>query len=173
MAVRPIRTYGDPVLRLKAKRVAKIDSSIQHLIDDMIDTMRAAPGVGLAANQVGIPLRVAVIEMPEREGVITLINPEIVKRFGERILDEGCLSLPGYVGEIKRSVRVIVKARDRNGKEIRLKGEGLLAQALEHEIDHLDGVLYVDHLESPDKLHKQERPSPEDTQQEEVASEIA
>ncbi|MDO8670813.1 MAG: peptide deformylase, partial [Dehalococcoidia bacterium] len=115
MAVRPIRTYGDAVLRVKAKRVAKFDGSIQHLIDDMIDTMRAAPGVGLAAPQVGISLRVVVIELPEEEGVITLINPEIIKRFGERDIDEGCLSLPGYIGAIKRSVRVVVKGRDREG----------------------------------------------------------
>ncbi|MDO8669907.1 MAG: peptide deformylase [Dehalococcoidia bacterium] len=156
MAVRPIRTYGDAVLRVKAKRVAKFDGSIQHLIDDMIETMRAAPGVGLAAPQVGISLRVVVIEMPEEEGVITLINPEIIKRFGERDIDEGCLSLPGYIGAIKRSVRVVVKGRDREGKEMRLKADGLLAQAIEHELDHLDGVLYIDHLASPDMLHKLE-----------------
>ena len=87
-----------------------------------------------------------------------MINPEIVKRLGEREVDEGCLSLIGYVGEIKRAVRVVAKARDREGKEIRLRAEGLLAQAIEHEIDHLDGVIYIDHLEGPDKLHKLEEP---------------
>ena len=119
----------------------------------MIDTMQAVSGVGLAAPQVGISLRVVVIQIPEEE-VIILINPEIIKRQGERIVQEACLSVPGYQGEISRAEMVKVKARDKNGKEIRIKGVDLLAQALEHEIDHLDGVLYVDHIESPDKLWK-------------------
>lgn len=143
----------DPVLRRRAKRVAKIDGSVQKLVDDMIDTMRAASGVGLAAPQIGISLRIAVIEIPG-EDVITLINPEVIKRQGERVVREACLSVPGYQGEIKRSVTVKVKAQDREGKEIRLKGEELLAQALEHETDHLRGTLYIDHVESPDKLQK-------------------
>ena len=153
MAVLKIRTLPDPVLRRKAKRVANIDGSIQKLIDDMIDTMRAAPGVGLAAPQIGVPLRLAVIELPGEE-TITLINPEIIKRQGERMVEEACLSVPGYQGEIKRSVTVKVKAQDRQGREIRLKGEELLAHALEHELDHLNGTLYIDHIESPDKLWK-------------------
>jgi peptide deformylase len=153
MAVLQIRTLPDPVLRQKAKRVTKIDGSIHKLIDDMIDTMRAASGAGLAAPQIGVSLRIAVIELPEEE-VITLINPQVIKRIGERILEEGCLSVPGYRGEIKRAVTVKVKAQDRQGKEFRLKGEELLAQALEHEIDHLNGILYIDHLESPEKLFK-------------------
>jgi len=153
MAVIKIRTLPDPVLRQKAKRVANIDGSIQKLIDDMIDTMRAAPGVGLAAPQIGVLLRLAVIELPGGE-LITLINPAIIKKQGERIVEEACLSVPGYQGEIKRAVMVKVKAQDRQGKEIRLKGEELLAQALEHELDHLDGILYIDHIESPDKLWK-------------------
>jgi len=153
MAVLQIHTLPDPVLRQKAKRVTKIDGSIRKLIDNMIDTMRAASGAGLAAPQIGVSLRIAVIELPEEE-VITLINPQVIKRTGERILEEGCLSVPGYRGEIKRSVTVKVKAQDRQGKEFRLKGEELLAQALEHEIDHLNGVLYIDHLESPEKLFK-------------------
>jgi len=153
MAVLKIRTLPDPVLRLKAKRVTKIDASIQKLVDDMVDTMRAAPGVGLAAPQIGVSLRVAVIEIPG-ENVITLINPEVIKRQGERVLEEACLSVPGYQGEIKRSVTVRVKAQDRQGKEFRIKGEELLAQALEHETDHLNGTLYIDHIESPDKLFK-------------------
>jgi peptide deformylase len=118
----------------------------------MIDTLRADPNrAGLAAPQVGVLLRVAVIEVPEQE-LITLINPEIVKKEGERIVQEGCLSIPGYFGEIKRAVTVKVKAKDRDGKEFRLKAEGLLAQALEQEIEHLNGILYIDHLESPEKL---------------------
>jgi peptide deformylase len=152
MAVLQIRTLPDPILRQKAKRVAKIDGSIRKLIDDMIDTLRADPNrAGLAAPQVGKLLRVAVIGLPEQE-LITLINPEIVKKEGERIVQEGCLSVPGYFGEIKRAVTVKVKAKNRDGKEFRLKAEGLLAQALEQEIEHLDGVLYIDHLESEEKL---------------------
>ena len=151
MAVRAIRVLPDPVLRQKAKKVTKIDKSVQRLIDDMIETMRAAPGVGLAAPQIGVPLRVAVIEIPGDE-VMVLINPEIVKKQGERLVQEGCLSIPGYQGEVKRSVWVKVKAQDRQGRNIRLKGEELLAQALEHEIDHINGVLYVDRVEGPDKL---------------------
>jgi peptide deformylase len=153
MAILKIRTLPEPVLRQKAKRVANIDGSIQKLIDDMIDTMRAASGVGLAAPQIGVLLRLAVIELPGQE-VIILINPEIIKKQGERMVEEACLSVPGYQGEIKRAVAVKVKAQDRQGKEIRLKGEELLAHALEHELDHLNGILYVDHIESPDKLRK-------------------
>ena len=153
MAVTKVRTLPDPVLRQRAKRVNLIDSPIQKLIDDMIDTMRAVSGVGLAAPQIGISLRVAVIEIPGEE-VITLINPEVVKRQGERVVEEACLSVPGYQGEINRSVIVKVKAQDRQGKEIRIKGEDLLAQALEHETDHLNGTLYIDHVESSDKLFK-------------------
>jgi peptide deformylase len=124
----------------------------------MIATMRAAPGVGLAAPQIGVPLRVVVIEIPGNE-VMALINPEIAKRHGERLVQEGCLSVPGYQGELRRSVWVKVKAQDREGRKVRLKGEELLAQALEHEIDHINGVLYVDRVEEPDKLWKLESDS--------------
>jgi len=153
MAVLEIRTLPDPVLRRKAKRVTTIDGSIQKLIDDMIDTLRAVHGAGLAAPQIGVSLRIAVIGISEKE-VITLINPEIVRREGVRVVEEGCLSYPGYYGEIKRSEVVKVKAQNRQGKQFRLKGEELLAQALEHETDHLNGILYIDHVESPDKLWK-------------------
>ena len=153
MAVLPICVLPDSVLRQKAKRVTRIDGSVQRLIDNMVDTMRANSGVGLAATQVGVSLRIAVIEMPG-EDVITLINPEIIKRRGERLVTEACLSVPGYQGEIKRSIWVKVKAQDRQGRDIRIKGEELLAQALEHEIDHLSGILYIDHVECPDKLQK-------------------
>ena len=152
MAVLQIRTLPDPVLRQKAKKVNKIDDSIHKLIDDMIDTLHADPNrAGLAAPQVGVLLRIAVIEVPEHE-LITMINPEIVKKEGEQIVQEGCLSVPGYFGEIKRAVTVKVKAQDRYGKEFRLKAQGLLAQALEQEIEHLDGILYIDHLDNPEKL---------------------
>jgi peptide deformylase len=153
MAILPIRTLPDPVLRQKAKKVPGVDPSIRRLIADMIETMNDACGIGLAAPQIGVSLRIAVICMPE-EGAkeIVLINPEIIKKTGEREIEERCLSVPGYAGTIKRAVNVTAKARDENFKEIRIKADGLLAQALEHEIEHLQGILYVDHLASPDKL---------------------
>jgi len=154
MAVLPIHSFPDPVLKRKAKRVRTIDGSIKRLINDMIETMHADPGrAGLAAPQVGVSLRVIVIGIPEAED-IAIVNPEIVRRKGERLIDEGCLSLPGYYGQIKRSESVTIKGRDPNGKAIRIKADGLLAQALEHEIDHLNGTLYIDHLESMDELRR-------------------
>ena len=160
MAILPVRVVPDPVLRQKSKRVRTINDSIQKLISDMIETMHEAPGVGLAAPQVGVPLRVIVISLPEQED-IALINPGIMRKSGERLVNEGCLSIPGYVGEVKRAESVTVKGRNQNGKEIRIKADGLLAQALEHEIDHINGTLYIDQLESMDKLRKIE---PEETQ---------
>ena len=150
----PITVLGDAVLRQRAKRVPQVDGSIQRLVENMIDTMREANGVGLAAPQVGVPLRVVVIGIPGEE-VITLINPEIVKRSGERRLTEGCLSVPGYWAEVTRSVSVTAKGRDLEGRQVRIKAkDDLLAQALEHEIDHINGMLYIDHLESLDELRK-------------------
>ena len=145
--------HPDPVLRRKAKRVTRVDESLSRLIDDMIETMYQASGAGLAAPQVGVSLKIAVIGMPD-EDVIVLVNPEVVRRVGERVVIEGCLSVPGYRGEIKRAEQVTVKAFDRNGKSFRIKADDLLAEALEHEIDHLNGILYIDHLESPEKLEK-------------------
>ncbi|MDY6912453.1 MAG: peptide deformylase [Chloroflexota bacterium] len=153
MAILPILRFGNPALREKSKRVSSVNGSIQALIDDMIETLQDAYGAGLAAPQVGKLLRVIVIEMPEEEP-FALINPEIVKKSGEREVTEGCLSYPGYQAEINRAESVTCKGLDRNGKAIRIKANGLLAQALEHEIDHLQGVLYIDHLESEDKLYK-------------------
>ena len=124
MSVRQIRVVPDLMLRQKAKRVNEIDSSIHNLIDDMVDTMRAAPGVGLAANQVGIALRIIVIQLPE-EDVIVLVNPEIIKKGGERTCQEGCLSVPGYQGEVKRSLWVKVKGLNSRGEKVRIKGEDL------------------------------------------------
>lgn len=155
MAYLKIRTLPDPVLRQKAKKIPGIDPSILRLIDNMKETMHDANGVGLAAPQVGVSLRLVVISIPEdeKEGEdIVLINPEIIKKSGEREIDERCLSIPGYSGIVKRAVSVTAKARNEKWKEIRIKGEGLLAQALEHEIDHLSGVLYVDLVEGQDKL---------------------
>ena len=155
MSVLPICHFPDKsVLRRKAKRVSRIDSSIQKLIDDMVETMRQAKGVGMAAPQVGVPLQVIVLQMPEEEEPVAIINPEIVKRSGEQEVTEGCLSVPGYFGELKRSASVTVKGRDRHGKSIRVKATGLMAEAVEHEVDHLDGILYIDRLEGGDKLHR-------------------
>jgi peptide deformylase len=154
MAVRRICCLpGDAVLRQKARRVPAFDSSLQQLIDDMLETMQQSGGVGLAAPQVGVSLRLVVIQMPDEEPIV-LVNPEIVKRSGEREVVEGCLSIPGYAARIKRAISVTAKGRDRSGKEIRIKGEDLMAQALEHEIDHLDGILYIDHLANPDDLQR-------------------
>lgn len=160
MAVLPIRVVPDPVLRQKAKRIKTVDKSIRKLISDMRETLEQAGGVGLAANQVGKTLRIIVIKVPESD-CDAVINPEVIKRTGERIVNEGCLSIPGYIGEIKRSETIRVKGQDKTGKAIRLKADGLLAEVLEHEIDHLNGVLYVDYLESQDKLRKLE-PSQDD-----------
>lgn len=150
MAIRPILTAAEPVLRERTKRVPRYDASLHRLLDDMLETMRYAPGVGLAANQIGVPLRVAVIEVDGR--VTELINPEIVRSVGEQLDWEGCLSIPGYVAEVTRAAKVTVKARDRHGKEFRVRGTELLARALQHEIDHLNGSLYIDLLDSLDEL---------------------
>jgi len=156
MTVLPIQVFPTRVLKQRAKRVKYIDGPVQKLVRDMLETMHAVPGrVGLAAPQVGVPLRVIVIGIPEEEDIV-LINPEIVRRKGERVIDEGCLSLPGFFANVTRSEAVTVKGLDQNSKEVRIKAEGLLAQALEHEIDHLNGTLYIDHLDSIEKLQKVE-----------------
>jgi peptide deformylase len=158
MAVKPIITVPHPTLRKKTRRIPAVDKSIQKLAADMIETLDDADGVGLAAPQVGVSLRMCVIHMPEEEP-FALVNPEVVKRIGQREVMEACLSIPGYQAKIKRSEAVTVKALDLEGKPMRLKATALLAQALEHEIDHLDGVLYTDYVESQDRLFKIE---PED-----------
>jgi len=157
MAVLKIRTNPDPVLRRKAKKIAAVDASIRKLIDDMIETMQEAYGVGLAANQVGVPLRIVVIQVPEQE-VLVLVNPVIVETKGERTVIEGCLSVPGYQAEVTRAESVRVQARDRNGKLFRKRGTELLAQAMQHEIDHLNGVLYIDYLKDKNQLLKTDSP---------------
>jgi peptide deformylase len=150
MAIRRIVTAEDPVLRERTKKVSSFDASLHRLLDDMLPTMRDAPGVGLAANQVAVPLQVAIIEI---DGKLTeLVNPQIVKASGEQVDWEGCLSIPGYVAEVTRAAKVTVKARDRHGREFRVKGEELLARALQHEIDHLNGRLFIDYLDSLDEL---------------------
>jgi peptide deformylase len=157
VSVRPIVKYPDQVLRQKAKTIPVVDKSIKALIDDMIETMKAGSGCGLAAPQVGVSLRCIVLGMPEEEP-FAIINPEFVKRVGEREIEEGCLSVPDLGGRVKRSISVIVKGLDRQGKPIRVRGKELLCQALEHEIDHLNGVLFIDRVESQEKLFKKDKP---------------
>jgi len=142
MALRNIRKDGDEILRKKSRNVDVIDDKVKELLRDMAETMYAADGVGLAAPQVGILKRIVVIDIGE--GLIELINPAIVEQSGEQIEVEGCLSVPGLQGEVRRPEKVTVKALDADGKEITIKGEGLLAIALCHEIDHLDGILFID-----------------------------
>lgn len=147
MTIRPIRYLGDPVLRLPARQVRAVDDTVRRLIDDMIESMEMAQGVGLAAPQIGVGLRVVVLGLPG-EQPFALVNPEVVARVGERRAEgEGCLSVPGYRGTPTRSVRVVVRALDERGDAVQLEAENdLLAQALEHEVDHINGILYVDRL---------------------------
>jgi peptide deformylase len=160
MAVRPVLTSEHAVLRQKAKKIKRVDAATQKLVDDMFDSLHAAHGLGLAAPQIGVGLRVLVIQLAEDEEgphagePITLINPEITKAAGEQYGEEACLSIPGYVGMVRRAMVVSVKGLNRKGKEVRIRGEGLLARALQHEIDHLDGVLYTDRLEKPSDLYR-------------------
>lgn len=143
MAIRQIRHYQkDEILRKKSKTVDKIDERVQTLISDMIDTMYQADGVGLAAPQVGILKRIVVIDIGE--GVQVLINPEIVNQSGEQIDYEGCLSVPDVKARVNRPADVVVKALNRDGKEVEVKGTGLMARALCHELDHLEGILFID-----------------------------
>jgi peptide deformylase len=147
--LRAIVRYGRPDLQAPAEPVGDITDDIQRLVDDMIDTMYAAPGIGLAAPQVGVALRVCVIDLSvgKRGGeLITLINPEFVERDGMQLEDEGCLSLPGFTATVPRPARVVVRGRDRHGAPRTVEGTGLLARALQHEIDHLDGKLFIDRL---------------------------
>jgi len=152
MALREIKLYPDPVLRNKAARVERIDKSLDRLIEDMVETMHAAPGVGLAANQVGVPLQLAVIDLSSREDeeqrhpLIVIINPEFLSLEGSVVEEEGCLSIPDYAEKVKRAAKVKVRAQDRTGKTFELEADGLLAKALQHEIDHLNGLLFVDRL---------------------------
>ena len=154
LAVLPIYEFPHMILRQRAKKVRKIDRSILRLADDMIDTMRHSRGVGLAANQVGVLRRVVVIQLEEDEEPRTYINPEILHRDGEREVEEACLSVPGYIGMITRAIWVKFQGLDRESRVVRLRAEGLLAQVLEHEIDHLNGILYFDHLKSHQLLRE-------------------
>ncbi|MEM5790348.1 MAG: peptide deformylase [Syntrophobacteraceae bacterium] len=149
MAVLNICTYPDPVLRQKAEPVEVIDEEVLRLIDDMAETMYNAPGIGLAANQVGRLLRVLVIDIQRQDcdnGLIALINPELVNGCGEVSFEEGCLSVPEFFASVKRHEEVVVCGLNRDGEKIEITAEGLLAIVLQHEMDHLDGKLFIDHI---------------------------
>jgi peptide deformylase len=159
MAVRKIAYVGEPVLRQKAQKVRHGDKSVGKLIDDMVETMHEANGLGLAANQVSVLQRVVVVELPPDEEdpqsgkLFALVNPEIVSFSQDQLIgEEGCLSIPYYYGEVARAESVVVRARDRKWHEVKIKATGMLARAFQHEIDHLNGVLFIDRMESMDKL---------------------
>ena len=147
--IRPILKYGDSVLHEKARGVDAMTRDIDRLVDDMIETMYAAPGVGLAAPQVGVALRIFVVDISvgrDPNGLLVLINPEFVERDGVQLEEEGCLSVPGFNATVVRPIRAVVKALDRHGEPQQHEGIGLLARAFQHEMDHLDGTLFVDRL---------------------------
>jgi len=144
MSIRPVIRLGDPRLRLPGKSVEHFDKELHDLLEDMTETMRDAPGVGLAAQQIGLALQVCVIEV---EGQLhELINPRIIRLSGQQVDLEGCLSIPGYLADRPRAEKAIMEARNRHGRRVRLTGSGLLARAMQHEYDHLQGELYVDGL---------------------------
>ena len=154
MAILNIRLVPDPVLFRKARKVAKITAQHKKLANDMIETMTEHHGVGLAANQVGVLERLCVVRTPDMEEAMVLVNPEIVKREGEREVEEGCLSVPGYRGMVVRSEKIWARALNLDSKTFKVNAEGdILAQALEHEIDHLNGIMYMDHLVAHTKLY--------------------
>ncbi|HOT99765.1 MAG: peptide deformylase [Anaerolineaceae bacterium] len=163
MAILNIVTFPEPSLRLKAKQVTKFDTELQTLVDNMFETLRAAPGVGLAAPQIGESLRLVVVEYTEDEDEnakpkkYVLVNPEIIKRSEEMVTDvEGCLSLPGLAGRVERHQAVTVKAKNRFGKPLKIEAQDWLARIFQHEIDHLDGVLYIDRAEEVFELTPEE-----------------
>lgn len=154
MAILDIVIEGDPVLRKKTVKVRRADEGIRKLADDMYETMLDAPGVGLAAPQVGKSIRLIVVHVPEDEDdgtpevSLKLLNPEIIKSFGTQVGAEGCLSIPGWAGNVERAMNITVKATDMNDKPVRIKAQGYLAVVLQHEIDHLDGILFPDRIEN-------------------------
>lgn len=168
MALREIVTLPDPVLRRKARKVTEFGPGLQQLIDDMVDTMRAEPGVGLAAPQVGVQERVVVVEFGDEEDekippkLYAVVNPEFSRLSKDMVVGtEGCLSIPGYWGDVERHEAVVVKGQNRRGQPVTIKAQGWLARIFQHEMDHLDGVLFVD------RASKVWRPAPEDAQQSE------
>ncbi len=166
MAVLTIRIVPDPVLFKKARKVAKITPLHKKLAEDMVETMHEHSGVGLAANQVGSLEKVAVIQTPDMEDAVVMVNPEIVKHEGEREVEEGCLSVPGWRGIVTRSETVQARYMGLDGKRTKINADDLLAQALEHEIDHLNGIVYTDHLlsHSPEHFYKIPEPTAEEDQ---------
>jgi peptide deformylase len=153
MAIHKIITAENPVLRQKGKKVHRFDSSIQKLVDDMFETMHAAHGAGLAAPQIALSLRIFVAEFEDHK--VAMVNPEIIKSEGEEIGMEACLSIPGYAGDnIRRATTVIVRGQDARGKPLKVRAEGWFARILQHEIDHLDGILFLDRLDRPEDLRE-------------------
>ena len=167
MALLPILEFPDPRLRTRAQPVQEVDAGLRKLIDDMFETMYAAPGIGLAATQVNVHKRVLVIDISEKHNEpLALVNPEIISRDGVEEAEEGCLSVPGIYDKVKRAERIRVRALNRDGKQIELDADGLLAVCIQHEMDHLDGKLFVDYLSDlkrtriRKKLEKERRESP-------------
>lgn len=146
MAIRMIRENGDEILRKKAREVEVIDDKIRQILEDMVETMHQFNGVGLAGPQIGILKRLVVIDIYDDNGPIKLVNPRIVEQKGEQEVEEGCLSFPNQYAKLIRPAQVVVEAQNENGEIIRIEAEGLLAQALSHELDHLEGVLFVDKM---------------------------
>ena len=165
MAVREILSFDHPVLRQKARKVGRVDTSIVRLLDDLAETMYAAPGAGLAANQIGVALRVCVVKGEENHHY-GLVNPVLVKGEGSQVGYEGCLSFPGWIGEVERFETVVVKGTNRKGKEVRVKASGFTARAFQHELDHLDGVLFTDRLTRLETLRRVEDVEREEEEQE-------
>lgn len=159
MSIRMIVKHPDDVLRERAKDVTKFNANLHKLLDDMADTMYEADGVGLAAPQIGISKRVIVVDVGDEHGLIELVNPEIVSMEGEQLGPEGCLSIPGLQGDVRRANRVVIEGQDRNGKPIQYEGTELLSRAFQHEVDHLNGVLFIDLAES---VYEARKPSEQD-----------
>lgn len=153
MTILPIRLFPDPILRKKAKEIENINLEILEFSNNMLETMQYAKGIGLAAPQVGRLVRLITIQVPERDPIV-MFNPYINKKLGKRMVPEGCLSVPGFTGIVERSISISATYVDKNKGKIQLSAEELLSQAIEHEIDHLNGIMYLDHLESHEKLHK-------------------
>ena len=169
MSMLEILTFPDPRLRNRAEPVERVDAVVRRIVDDMFETMYAAPGIGLAATQVNIPRRIVVIDVSENHNQpLCLIDPEILELGGEEQMEEGCLSVPGFYERVQRAERVCIRALDREGQSFELETDGLLAVCIQHEIDHLDGKLFVDYLSQlkrtriRKKLEKEQRQGPED-----------
>lgn len=159
MPVRPIVVYDNPLLRKRSRQVRRVNPAIQALVDDMVETMHAANGIGLAAIQIGVPESIIVVQLPQDENhpdggeLYVVLNPQLARKSREMEAGtEGCLSVPGLAGEVVRHYAVTVKGLDVHGKPVRIKAEGLLARVFQHEIDHCNGVLFIDHITDPEKL---------------------